>query len=69
MNDGLPRNVEKSISELVNRKEELLVENGLLREVNEVLSERIGFYRFWLWIVIFVMLAAAVLWIITVLMP
>ena len=69
MNDGLPRNVEKSISELVNRKEELLVENWLLREANEVLSERIGFYRFWLWIVIFVMLAAAVLWIITVLMP
>jgi len=69
MSDGLPRNVEKSISELVNRKEELLVENWLLREANEVLSERIGFYRFWLWIVIFVMLAAAVLWIITVLMP
>jgi len=69
MNDGLPRNVEKSISELVNRKEELLVENWLLREANEVLSERVGFYRFWLWIVIFVMLAAAVLWIITVLMP
>ena len=69
MNDGLPRNVEKSISELVNRKEELLAENGRLCEANEVLSERVGYYRFWLCIVIFVMLAAAVLWIITVLMP
>ena len=69
MNDGLPRNIEKSISELVNRKEELLAENGLLREANEVLSEKLSYCKFWLWIVIFVMLAAAVLWIITVLMP